>query len=100
MQEQQDFFGPKFEDQTLGIDSQVPLRDLCIWVDPIDGSKSLKEDCLQHITNLIGITVKGRPKFGVVARPFVDANVGRIYLGNIESGLFHYETNYTDGTTS
>ena len=85
MQEQQEFFGLKFEDQTLGIDSQAPLRDL---------------DCLQHITNLIGITVIGRPKFGVVARPFVDANVGRIYLGNIESGLFHYETNYTDGTTS
>lgn len=76
------------------------LRDVCVWVDPIDGSTSFREDRLENVTNIIGVTIKGRPKFGVITKPFFEENLGRVYIGNLESGLFQYDTNYTDESTS
>jgi len=71
-----------------------------VWVDPIDGSTSFREDRLENVTNLIGITIKGRPKFGVVTKPFFAENLGRVWIANLECGMFEYDTNLKDQSKS
>jgi len=62
-------------------------------MDPIDGSKGFAEGHLEHVTNLIGITVRGRPKIGILHKPFSKGStrVGRTFVGSVESGLFFFD---------
>jgi 3'(2'), 5'-bisphosphate nucleotidase len=66
-------------------------RDLTIWIDPLDGSKGFTEGHLNHITCIIGISIKNRPRLGIVHKPFSTfpyPGCGRTYIGVPESGLF------------
>lgn len=51
-------------------ENDVAEEDVAFWIDPIDGSKGLAEGHTGHVTSLIGVTVKGRPKFGIVHKPY------------------------------
>ena len=43
-------------------ENEIDMKDVAVWIDPIDGTKALTEGDLEHVTNLIGITVRGRPR--------------------------------------
>lgn len=45
-------------------------KDLCIWLDPLDGTKEFVKGKLQFVTCMIGVSYKDRPLFGVISRPF------------------------------
>ena len=54
--------------------------------------------------NLIGVSIKGRPRIGVIHKPYHSKNesgdpVGKTYLGSIECGLFlgEYNSTYIEG---
>ncbi|XXQ30336.1 3'(2'),5'-bisphosphate nucleotidase 1 [Plasmodiophora brassicae] len=51
----------------LGVraDSQV-----CVWVDPVDGTTELTKDNLESVSVLIGVAVDGSASFGVIHEPF------------------------------
>jgi len=77
------------------------MKDIAIWIDPIDGSKALAKGDLEHVTNLIGITVNGRPKVGIMHKPFSkNRSERRTYVGSVEAGLFYFDHSGTDFTTS
>jgi 3'-phosphoadenosine 5'-phosphosulfate (PAPS) 3'-phosphatase len=62
-----------------------------VWVDPLDGTKGLTEGHNHHITCLIGVSIKNRPRLGIVHKPFSSypfPGCGRTYVGLPESGLF------------
>lgn len=42
----------------------------------------------------IGVSIKGRPKFGVIHKPFMnpEGDIGRTYFGSIETGAFYIDT--------
>jgi len=80
-------------------ENEYDPQDIAIWIDPIDGTKALADGDLEHVTNLIGITVRGRPKIGVIHKPFSkDRAQTRTYVGSVESGLFYLD--HAHSTTS
>jgi len=81
---------------------ELQTSDIAVWIDPIDGSKAFAEGDLEHVTNMIGITVKGRPIVGIIHKPFTSQkkNLSRTYVGSIESGLFYLDHSQSDRTTS
>ena len=82
-------------------ENEIDLKDVAVWIDPIDGSKALAEGDLEHVTNLIGITVKGRPKVGIMHKPFLKNRAEtRTYVGSVEAGLFYFDHSETDSSTS
>jgi len=82
-------------------ENEYSAKDIAVWIDPIDGTKALAEGDLEHVTNLIGITVRGRPKVGVMHKPFSKNRAEtRTYVGSVESGLFYFDHSTTDSTTS
>ena len=95
-----------YDDESASIDltarefeNEYNPKDIAIWIDPIDGTKALAEGDLEHVTNLIGITVRGRPKVGVIHKPFSKTRAQtRTYVGSVESGLFYLD--HAELTTS
>jgi 3'-phosphoadenosine 5'-phosphosulfate (PAPS) 3'-phosphatase len=52
------------------------------------------------VTTLIGVAIQGRPRIGVIHKPYFDKNefgeeISKTYMGSIECGLFTSEYNYT-----
>jgi 3'-phosphoadenosine 5'-phosphosulfate (PAPS) 3'-phosphatase len=78
------------------------MQDIAVWIDPIDGSKALADGDIEHVTNMIGITVGGRPIVGIIHKPFASKqkNSSRTYVGSIESGLFFLDHSMSDRSTS
>ncbi|KNC70976.1 hypothetical protein SARC_16492, partial [Sphaeroforma arctica JP610] len=56
------------------------LDDLCVFIDPVDGTREFVEGRLYACQTLIGISWRGRPVCGVVGLPFHDGAVG-VFVG-------------------
>lgn len=64
---------------------------MTIWIDPLDGSKGFTEGHIHHLTCIIGVSIKNRPRLGIIHKPFSDwphTGCGRTIVGVPESGLF------------
>ncbi len=55
-----------------GADS-AHVSDLCVFVDPVDGTRELVEGRLHNVTCMIGVAHRGRAVAGVLASPFAAA---------------------------
>lgn len=70
----------------------VPEKDICVWVDPLDGTNEYTQGMLDHVTVLIGIAVNGRAVAGVMHQPYYnykagpDASLGRTIWGVVGVG--------------
>jgi len=65
-------------------------EEMTIWIDPLDGTKGFVEGHIHHITGMIGVSVKGRPRIGVIHKPFYNMRYhhSRTYFGTPECGIF------------
>lgn len=72
------------------VSTEIEYKDFVLWIDPIDASSAMEFN-LEQVTTIIGISVKGRPKAGIIHRPFHTKYTGRTYVGTPESGLFYYD---------
>ncbi len=81
---------------TLDIPSEytnTKLEDVCVWVDPLDGTKEYTEGLLDHVTILIGIAVGQRAVAGVINQPYFNyqakdpSKLGRTIYGVVGSGV-------------
>lgn len=45
-------------------------EEMVIWIDPLDGTKGFTEGHMNHITSMVGVAVNGRPRIGVIHKPF------------------------------
>ena len=71
--------------------NEVAEEDLTFWIDPLDGSSGLAEGHTEHLTTIVGVSIKGRPLLGVIHKPYIEqdsALEGRTYVGLPKSGLF------------
>jgi len=66
-------------------DVQLPLSELCIWVDPLDATKEFTEGRYEYVSTLVGISQLGRPVAGVISEPYLcsadNLPLGRILWG-------------------
>ncbi|XP_043255043.1 3'(2'),5'-bisphosphate nucleotidase 1 isoform X2 [Colletes gigas] len=48
----------------------VDLKDICIWVDPLDGTSEYVQGLLEHVTVLVGVAIGQRAVGGVIHQPY------------------------------
>lgn len=72
---------------------ELPLADLNVWVDPLDGTLEFVNRRLEAVTTLIGVTLHGRPIFGAVGAVFHEPSV--VYWGGPGIGVYR-----STGTTT
>ncbi|CAG2106700.1 unnamed protein product [Medioppia subpectinata] len=48
----------------------VADEDIVVWVDPLDGTSEYTQGLLDHVTVLIGVSVKGHAIGGIIHQPF------------------------------
>jgi len=51
-------------------DVKIPLCELCVWVDPLDGTKEFTEGRYEYVSTLIGISCQGHPVAGIISEPY------------------------------
>ena len=75
-------------------------RDAVVWIDPLDGTNDFVSGNLPAVTVLIGLSIKGVSRIGVVHSPFSeeDPKLGRTLFGTIEHGLFKIDYNEANCT--
>lgn len=65
----------KYYDAYDIINTDLDLNDICVWIDPIDGTKEYTEGIKNAVTCLIGITYKESPIAGIINRPFTNETI-------------------------
>ena len=73
------------------LDENLPLDEIALFVDPLDGTREFVEGRLQNVACLIGITRHNRPIAGVISLPFPDGNAH----GNVQ---VHYAVADQEGS--
>lgn len=65
-------------------------KDAVVWIDPLDGTKDFVNGNLPAVTVLIGLSINGKSRLGVVHKPFSDADQskGQTTFGSGEHGVF------------
>ncbi|KAB0805164.1 hypothetical protein PPYR_02134 [Photinus pyralis] len=48
----------------------VPSSDVTVWIDPLDGTTEYTQGLLDHVTVLVGISVRGKAVGGVIHQPY------------------------------
>jgi len=65
----------------------VPMKEVCVFVDPLDATKEYTLGNLAAVCCLIGIAFKGEAVAGVMYQPFVEINgQGRLVYGMVGMG--------------
>ena len=71
------------------------VKDAVVWIDPLDGTNDFVTGNLPAVTVLIGLSIKGVSRVGIVHSPFNEDNnaLGRTLFGTIEHGLYRIDYN-------
>lgn len=58
-----------------GTDLALPISTLCVFVDPVDGTREFVEGRLQAVQTLVGVAYMGRSIAGAVGIPFPEGKL-------------------------
>lgn len=76
---------------------QVKDEDIVIWVDPLDGTNEYTQGFLEHVTVLVGLSIKGKAVGGVIHQPYYNykksETTGRTIWGLIGIGAGEISSN-------
>lgn len=64
------------------------VEDVCVFVDPLDGTKEFTEGIHSAVTVLVGVSIGGTPAFGVVLQPFYENESQRCFFGAPSAGAY------------
>ena len=68
-EEHKEIYFPFTED--LKEECSFQIKDLCVFIDPLDCTRGFINNKKWECTILIGVTYKKRPILGVIAQPYV-----------------------------
>ena len=89
----------------VGRDEKVFLRDVVVWVDPLDATQEYTEggknpELLNYVTVMLCIAVNGEPVAGIIHQPFaMDQRKARTYWGWVGHGFSKTVLESVDHTT-
>ena len=65
-------------------------KDAVVWIDPLDGTSDFVKNNLPAVTVLIGLSIKGHSRLGIVHNPFSeeDESLGKTLFGSGEHGTY------------
>jgi len=65
-------------------------KDAVIWIDPLDGTNDFVKGNFSAVTVLIGLSINGFSRAGIVHNPFHvdDLTKGQTFFGSAEHGVF------------
>lgn len=66
---------------------QVNESDIVIWVDPLDGTSEYTKGYLEHVTVMIGLSIRDEAIGGVIHQPYFNRNNQNATLGRTLWGL-------------
>lgn len=85
-------------DQLLDVDvgfESFNTKDAVVWIDPLDGTSDFVKGNISAVTVLIGLSINGQSKIGIIHNPFLegDHTKGQTVFGSPEHGAFrlHYD---------
>ncbi|XP_006623435.1 3'(2'),5'-bisphosphate nucleotidase 1 [Apis dorsata] len=64
----------------------IDPKDVCIWVDPLDGTSEYAQGLVEHVTVLVGVAIGHRAIGGVIHQPYYKNNENEI-LGRTLWGI-------------
>ena len=74
-------------------------KDAVVWIDPLDGTSDFVKGNISAVTVLIGLSLEGHSRVGIVHNPFLEGNhsVGQTIIGTAEHGAFriHHDEKFT-----
>lgn len=65
----------------------VDIKDLILWVDPLDGTKEYISGHPEYVTVLVGLSYMGQAIAGVVGQPFSPVSSGNPVWGIVGKGF-------------
>lgn len=67
----------------------ISAKDICVWVDPLDGTSEFTQGLVDHVTVLVGVAIGSRAIGGVIHQPFYNnnASIGRTLWGIVGGGI-------------
>lgn len=87
-----DWIITKYDESVLGQKcpnefQDIKDEDVIVWVDPLDGTSEFTQGLLDHVTILIGLSVKGKAIGGVIHQPFFNYDVSSDCKANLMNYL-------------
>ena len=76
-------------------EEMIPLEEIVIFVDPVDGTREFVEGRLQNVACLIGIARNSRPIAGIIGVPFPEYD-GDNLSTSISEAEIHYAVTVAD----
>ena len=83
-----------YDGEILDVFDEFSTEKACVWIDPLDGTNDFCKGNLSAVTVLIGLSIDGLPKVGVVHNPFqTNENDGKgmTIFGTQEHGAFRLD---------
>lgn len=79
--------------------SSFNTKDAVVWIDPLDGTSDFVAGNLPAVTVLIGVSIKGYSRIGIIHNPFSDEDQtkGRTVFGTVEHGAYRLYCDETMG---
>ena len=68
----------------------LAARDLCVFVDPVDGTREFVEGRLEAVECLLGVAYRGRAVAGVMGLPFYDDSLAVPAVASLACGRVLY----------
>ncbi len=72
-------------------------KDACVWIDPLDGTNNFVKGNFDCVTTVIGLSIKGESRIGIVHNEFFNVNrdfsilAPRTFFATIEHGAYILE---------
>lgn len=73
---------------TAATDIVRPMREFCLWLDPLDGTREFRDGKMEFVTVLVGVSLNNRPIAGIISVPLEET----LFCGIVGAGAFQMET--------
>lgn len=71
----------------LPIPDELELKDVVVYVDPLDGTREFVEGRFDNVQSLIGLCYRGRPLLGAIGLPFPPSGKVEVVYGHVGKGI-------------